>query len=120
MMTERRYFSAVLNDAYRKRVSTPPGKTRRRYKAEHISMTSNEHQIAGPKSRPQKSVAAVAAFPLLNRPCASNGLAGGESFVLPEGAIDAVHGCTRVYLTTRAVPDACAIFKIPIFFLKHA
>lgn len=60
MMTERRYFSAVLNDAYQKRVSTPPGKTRQRYKAEHISMTSNEHQIAGPKSRPQESAAAAA------------------------------------------------------------
>lgn len=49
-------------------------------------MTSNEHQIAGPKSRPQKSAVAVAAFPLLNRPCASNGLASGESFVPLEDA----------------------------------
>ena len=97
-------FSAVLNDAYRKRVSTPPGKTRR-YKAEHISMTSNEHQIAGPKSRarPQKSAAAaVAALPLLNRPYASNGLAGGESFVPPEDAIDA----TRDAVHAR-VPSIC-------------
>lgn len=67
-------------------------------------MTSNEHQIAGPKSRPQKSGAAAAlvaaALPLLNRPCASNGLPAAKVSSL---SLDArTRRSARIRLTTRA------------------
>lgn len=59
--------------ALRKRVSTPPGKTRRQYKAEDISMTTSI-KLPDLKAGPRKASATAAALSLLNRPCASNGL----------------------------------------------